>query len=141
MSIEDDQVNDFFCFIGKNFASNISNARLNLNPSENITQSIFMEEISDNQVYNGINQLTNQKYDHLGISICFLKKFSFALLPFLAKLFNDIIDQVYFPSKMKYSRIIPLHKPGSLKEPGNFRPITLINTISKVFKKLLHQKM
>ena len=42
---------------------------------------------------------------------------------------------------MKYTRVIPLHKSGSSKEPANYRQIALINIISKVFDKHLNQKM
>ena len=42
---------------------------------------------------------------------------------------------------MKYTRLVPLHKSGCLKVLGNFRPIALINTISKVFEELPDQKV
>ena len=69
----------------------------------------------------------------------FVENFSFALVAFLANLLNDIIDQEGFPSKMKYTGNISLQESGSVKEPQNSRPIALTNTISKVFKELLHQ--
>ena len=96
---------------------------------------------SENQVYNAINQLKNKKSsDHSGLSNYLLKKFSFDRLPFLTKVFNDIFDEDYFPSKTRYTKIIPLHKSGSSGEPANFRPKVLINTISKVIKKIQHHK-
>ena len=122
-------------------ASEINNVSVNLNRSKNITQSFFSKEISESQVYNAKNQSTNKKScDNSGKSNYFLKKFSFVLVLFLAKFFHKISDQECFPSKMKYTRITPAHKSGSLKEAGSFRTIALIDANSKVFEKIIHQK-
>ena len=70
-----------------------------------------------------------------------LKEYSFVFVPFLAKLFKGTIVRDYFPPKMKYTRIIPLHRSSTLKQPGYFRPIVFTGTISKAIEKLFHQKL
>ena len=45
------------------------------------------------------------------------------------------------PSSWKTSRTILLHKDGDLKEPSNWRPIALINTIARLFTSCLATRL
>ena len=36
---------------------------------------------------------------------------------------------------MKQARINPLHKSGSINDPNNYRPISILPTVSKVFER------
>ena len=55
---------------------------------------MFLEENSENQVFNAKNQVTNKKpSDHSQMWNYFLTKFWFDRVPFMAKKFNDLIDQ------------------------------------------------
>ena len=60
---------------------------------------------------------------------------------FLTHLFNVICNSGSFPSSWSQSLIIPLHKSGSLHEPGNYRGISLINSLTKVFIGLLTEQL
>ena len=42
---------------------------------------------------------------------------------------------------MKVAKVIPLYKKGDRKNPENYRPISLLSFLSKVFEKLLHKRM
>ena len=39
------------------------------------------------------------------------------------------------------SRITPVYKNGSVCEPGNYRPIAVISSFSKVLEKLVYDKL
>jgi hypothetical protein len=44
----------------------------------------------------------------------------------------------YFPTKWKHSKVIPIPKPNKdHSDPSNFRPISLLSAISKVFEKVI----
>ena len=45
-----------------------------------------------------------------------------------------------FPEKMKMAEVIPLYKGKSKFEPGNYRPISLLLTMSKTLEKLLYKR-
>lgn len=55
----------------------------------------------------------------------------------LTCLINKSLSQGIFPSKLKTSKVYPLHKQGSKKELKNFRPISLIPTVSKIIEKII----
>lgn len=46
-----------------------------------------------------------------------------------------------FPDKLKLSIVKPLYKKGDKDLIENYRPITLIPVLSKVFEKILHEKL
>lgn len=60
----------------------------------------------------------------------------------ILKFYNLIWESGKIPSKMKEALIIPLLK-DSLKPPNtnNFRPISLLNTIAKIFEKMVNQRL
>jgi hypothetical protein len=73
---------------------------------------------------------------------CVLNK-ALKLLPqrmilLLVELFNAILRMQYFPPVWKHSRVISILKPGKNPPlPSSYRPINLLNTIGKVFEKIL----
>ena len=46
-----------------------------------------------------------------------------------------------FPNKLKIAKVIPLYKSGNRNCTSNYRPISILPTISKIFKKLLHKRI
>ena len=45
------------------------------------------------------------------------------------------MNTAIFPEKLKVAKIIPIHKNGSLNNISNYRPISLLPSISKILKK------
>ena len=63
------------------------------------------------------------------------------IAPVLCKLINCCIDQGCFPNHLKIAQIIPVYKSGKKDDPSNYRPISLLNPISKIFEKHLHEQL
>jgi hypothetical protein len=65
--------------------------------------------------------------------------------PFISSLlcyiFNKAVLYGKFPTRMKYSIIIPIHKKGDKKNCGNYRPISLLTSFSKIFEKLIFKRI
>jgi len=56
-------------------------------------------------------------------------------------LFNFILATSHFPTAWKIASVIPLHKSGSLRDVKNYRPISILPSLSKVFEKLMHKHL
>jgi hypothetical protein len=57
---------------------------------------------------------------------------------FLVLLFNAILLTHHFPSVWKHARVISILKPGKDPAlPSSYRPISLLDTIGKLFEKIL----
>lgn len=59
-------------------------------------------------------------------------------LEHLANIINSSLNLGHFPNQWKEAKILAFPKPGKdKKNPKNYRPISLLNTMSKVFEKVL----
>lgn len=58
------------------------------------------------------------------------------LIPF-TDILNSCITHGVFPDILKTARVIPIYKKGNKQDPGNYRPISILPIIGKVFEKLL----
>ena len=71
------------------------------------------------------------------ISSYFLK----LALPFiensLAFVFNTSIETSIFPDSWKIARVTPIYKNGDRAEKSNYRPISVLPVISRLFEKLV----
>ncbi len=61
-----------------------------------------------------------------------------ALASQLTKIFNLLISTGIFPDEWKVARVVPIHKNGSLQATGNFRPVSILSTLSKLLEKHVH---
>lgn len=63
-------------------------------------------------------------------------------LAFILKIFNFIWTNHVFPKQWQEVYIIPIHKSGKSKlNPLNYRPITLSNTLCKLFEKMINKRI
>lgn len=71
-----------------------------------------------------------------GLSVRILKIAAPSIAPSLAKLINLCITSGTFPSVWKEAKVVPLHKHDS-KSNKNYRPISVLPRLSKVFERHL----
>ena len=72
-----------------------------------------------------------------GISSKLLKEINKAISKPLTHLINLSLTTGEIPQEIKESIIVPIYKDGDKKEASNHRPISLLNSISKIFEKKL----
>ncbi|KAG1333798.1 hypothetical protein G6F62_006643 [Rhizopus arrhizus] len=86
-----------------------------------------------------IKQLPRQKapgIDHITIEM--LSPLTDTLTPVLLYLFRLCWQWSYTPLTWRVAQVIPIHKKGSVSDPGNFRPISLTSTFRKILEKCLY---
>ena len=136
--------NDYFVNVANNFnRDKYSNNHVIPEFSEFLkdpnTSTIFLEPISNSEVEDIIAKLSNYKAND--ISPLLLKplreKFSYAL----TYLFNSCMLAGVFPNELKLAKVIPLYKSGNRNCTSNYRPISILPTLSKIFEKLLHKRI
>ena len=60
-----------------------------------------------------------------------------SLIDPFSKLFNQIYTQKTIPEQWKMAKITPLFKKGKKEEISNYRPISNLNSASKIFERLI----
>ena len=59
----------------------------------------------------------------------------------LSAILNQCVAFGYFPSKLKIAKMIPVYKTGPTNQPGNYRPISLLPSMSEVFERLILNRL
>ena len=59
----------------------------------------------------------------------------------LATICNLSFSTGVFPAILKTAKVIPIHKKNSKLEVSNYRPISLLSNIDKIFEKLMHIRL
>ena len=59
----------------------------------------------------------------------------------LTTIYNQCITQGVFPNLLKLAKVLPIYKKGDSHSLGNYRPISLLPAISKIFEKLIYNEI
>ena len=70
-----------------------------------------------------------------------LKSIQEPLIPILCIIINQSLINGVFPSKLKLAKVKPLYKKDDASQFENYRPISLLPVISKVFEKVVHKQV
>ena len=63
------------------------------------------------------------------------------IAPILADIFNQFVSLGIYPEVLKTAKVTPLHKAGDNDVADNFRSISVLSQINKVFEKLIHERL
>ena len=136
---------DHFANIGEKYSNKIptdsckTNEYINQIPNHN--QTMFLKPTNQQEIRSLILSLSNKPSSgHDNISNILLKKLTNCLLVPLEIIFNKSLLEGKFPDKMKLADIIPLHKSKSTQDCNNYRPISLLITISKLLEKIIYTR-
>ena len=127
-----------------NFAANstLDDSNQSLSDSPSRTDSIVPDfHVSVKEVSCLIHELeANKATGPDQIPVVVLKNLSPELSLIIAKLFNRCIKEKCFPSSWKLSSVRPVFKNcGEHSTPSQYRPISLLSTITEVFEIILNK--
>ena len=96
--------------------------------------------ITTQQVIESIRGLNSTKATGLdGLGPRILKMAAGVLAHSIISLINKNIDSSCFPSQLKVAKLFPIHKSGPKSDPSNYRPISILPTISKHFERHIYK--
>ncbi|MCW4282673.1 MAG: reverse transcriptase family protein [Candidatus Thiodiazotropha taylori] len=140
--------------------SSISSSRFaeyfqaNNNPCDNFFNEIYLNsefqimfeelnaEISHSEVQKAVKQLKNGASAGPDMFLNeFFKNGSVIMFNYLHDLFNRTFDLGYFPKQWSEGYIIPIYKKGNANEPSNYRGITLLSALGKLFTRILNNRL
>ena len=90
--------------------------------------------ISSNELKKEILNLNNKKATREGdIPVNLLKESIETYLPVLTEIINSSFEQNEFPNELKLADIIPIFKKKDPLNKENYRPVSILSHMSKVF--------
>ena len=63
------------------------------------------------------------------------------MIPLLFRLFNSIFKSGYFPESWCKGCVVPIHKKGDVDNVNNYRGITLLSCMGKLFTSILNKRL
>ena len=138
--------NGFNTFFSE-FVNNSSNKSTNISKHyfDNlpIQNSVFtFETVTESIVLNAINNLKNSNSCGFDlISNKMVKQVKHLIIKHLTILINQCLDTGVFPDNLKIAEIKPLFKKNEKHLFTNYRPISLLPSLSKIYKRVIYNQI
>lgn len=113
-----------------------------LSKIERNPKSIFLSAVTENEIMNIVKSLKNSNaagVDEINTNL--LKQIIENISQPLTYLINQSFLEGTFPDKLKLAKIVPIHKKGPKDKIENYRPISLLASISKIFEKAMLDRL
>ena len=137
---------EYFSSVGKKFANKVKQPVNDaiyysgkIQPNSN---SLFMTPCSEKEVSELIQKLpakSSSGYDN--ISNVLLKEIGSYIVSPLTVIFNESLMMGIFPDVMKLADVVPLYKAKEKFLETNYRPISLLTTMSKILEKVVYNRV
>ena len=131
--------NETFVKVGPNLAAAIPDSDVTFDVTHN-NQTMFLKPISPEEVEFEIQKLKKKAPGNDGISAKLLQHVSPLIAPYLSQIFNQCLVTGIFPECLKIARITPIYKSGPKEDVLNYRPISGLNALAKLFEKLIYKR-
>ena len=130
--------NIYFAHIGKNLSSTIEQDDTNADYKQYLNsptaEKLQFKCIDEKYTIKALDNLENKNSSlHDGISNKLLKSIQYSVSKSLTIIINQMITTGIFPDAFKVSKVMPIFKKGDCSLMSNYRPISLLPTISKIF--------
>jgi hypothetical protein len=136
--------NDFFVNIGKSLSQKIPVSQRNaLSYFDRVyNRSLFLipthaEELR--QIIKNIRKDGSSGYDDFSPKV-FCSSYESMLDP-LVYIINLSLSQGFFPDELKIAKVIPLFKGGDSHHCNNYRPVSVLCILSKVFERIFYKRL
>ena len=107
-----------------------------------IRDIILDADICEEELDTAINKLKHDKSPGIDLIINEYIMHSTPLVKsVILKLFNTIFNTGLFPEIWATGEIIPIHKKGDINDPSNYRGITLLSCLGKLFTNVINNRL
>lgn len=130
-----DELNSYF------ITASSSSFNCNFDIQTNNNDGFSFSNVHPNEV---LIAITNIKSNAVGIDeipVKFIKLLLPYILPYITHIFNSILTSSDFPIVWKTAKIIPIHKNSKSHDLKDFRPISLLSSLSKALESILSKQI
>ena len=131
--------NNYFSNLASNPDSGIHHS--NISPlyflGAPVENSFFCPPSDSEEIVNLIRRQKNKSTDLMYIAVFIYKILAPLIAPTVSLLFNNSLSEGIFPECFKTAKIIPIFKSADSNSTANYRPISMLPFLSKMFEKLV----
>ena len=134
------KLNDYFVNIGPKLASKLPNPTKKLTDflPPRMLNSVHMPPTDIQEVTKILKSLdTNTSPGPDSIPPIAVKSATVFIAPTLTYLINASLSIGVFPDELKLAKVTPIYKSGDTTSPNNYRPISMLNILSKIFESII----
>ena len=107
-----------------------------------INNTIFLSPVLPEDIEHLIKSMkTNKANGPNSIPTKILNLFKKEFSKPLSDIINLSFNQSVFPNLLKIANVIPIHKKGDKLDCNNYRPISLLSNINKIYEKCMHTRL
>ena len=137
---------EYFANVGESYAKKIPTSHKSINhylsKLQSSSESIFLKSTNKVEIQRLIQMLPNKGssgYDK--IDNILLKKIGAEVAEPVSLITNLSLETGLFLDLMKNALVVPLYKAKSKEQVGNYRPISLLLTLSKLIEKIIYKQV
>lgn len=142
--------NDFFIRVGQDLAHKIPN-KYHTNTGNTLmydsehTHDIILNKFTPcttsevSKIIDNLNSNTSTGLD--GISTKTIKCLKPIIIDRLTNCINLCLAQGIFPDTLKVAKVTPIHKSGVKTDPNNYRPVSVLPVLSKIFERIIYTRL
>ena len=139
-----DKLNEYFVNIGRNLAAQVpaSSTDFSQYMKNKCSNSIYLFSTDAKEVVNIVLSLKNK--NSFGIDRIPVKIMIASIYPVaepIANIINSSLQTGIFPDKLKIAKICPVFKCGERNCLANYRPISVLPSFSKIFEKVIFNRI
>ena len=137
------KLNQYFSSIGEKLSQDIETSTMSPVEAIKRTHTCFkLKQITPKQVYNLLVSLPNGKANSIDmIPNKMLKISAHVISSSLTDIFNCCTSMNSFPYDLKVAKVVPIFKAGAKDDPVNYRPISILSSVARVFEKLIYDQL
>lgn len=143
MNITPDELNAHFAAVDTVIATSLESAdKLLYNTKKFNEKSCYFEPVTPNEILQISQKIkTKSTLDHYGISTKLLKDVIEFLMDPLVLIINTCIQEGVYPKELKCAKVIPIHKKDDVNDANNYRPISILPSVSKIFEHVILKRL
>ena len=103
--------------------------------------SFFVSPVTEDEVLGVIMGLKNKFAPLTTIPVFIYKIAAPIIAPLLCDIFSSSVREGTFPNALKLARVVPIFKSKNRKLVSNYRPISVLLTVSKIIEKLMKNRV
>lgn len=137
-------LNHYFSHIAEQLTQDLGSPQKNFDSylRQPVVTKMNFEPVTAQNVMKAIDTIrAKPSRDVYGLSTELLKICKFELAHPLTIIINQSIESAIFPDQLKVAKVVAIYKKGDPTNPSNYRPVSILPAISKIFERIFHEQL